>query len=375
MSTRQRPNSATVLLIGALGAFSILSGCGRPSAPAVSLLAPGRQGHVFVAQLISEHPLYDQYRRLDLEIAALRRGCQVPQVSPVFLELGEIFLPGPELPEFPVERFAARKAQWRLALLPDLPAPTTSLPADLAAELRWQQRRAERLASQQLARVISREEECVARERAAAVRARQEALNNVGLDLTQNIREAREAAETERQRLWAEIEAETAQARAQADARITAESQRIEETLRRQMAAVEAEIAARRESRAQIFVKSGSELRSRMSNTLTPPDPLPPGEGATWRPAGGLPASRFQPTLAPMIEADRRVRLAQAARLAAIRADLGADIYRSTALAALRIAGVKGWRVHLPPEERQVGRDLTEQIRPELRGMFHPYAP
>lgn len=375
MSTHLRPNSAAVLLIGALGAFSILSGCGRQPAPAVSLLAPARQGHVYVAQLMSEHPLYDQYRRLDLEIAALRRGCETPEVSPVFLELGELFLPGPEPPEFPVARFAGRKAEWRLALLPDLPAPSTSLPADLAAELSWQQRRAERLASQQLARVIAREEECVARERAAAVRARQEALNNAGLDLTLNIREAREAGAQKRQQLWAEIEAETARAQTQAEARITAESQQIEGTLRRQMAAVEAEISARHENRAQISIKSGSELRSRMSNTLTPPDPLPPGEGATWRPTSELSTSRFEPTLAPLIEADRRVRLAQAARLAAIRADLGADIFRATALAVLRSAGLKGWQIYLPPEERTVGRDLTEQIRPELKRMFHPYAP
>jgi len=91
----------TAALIGVL----LWSGCGRKSAPAASFLTPPRTGHVYVARLMSEHPLYEQARRLSQEIAALRRSDAVPTAPPVFLELGEMFLPGPEPPRFPLERF------------------------------------------------------------------------------------------------------------------------------------------------------------------------------------------------------------------------------------------------------------------------------
>ena len=372
MPIRPSPSSRGVrCLVPALIGLVFLSGCGRKSAPAVSFCAPPRAGHVYVARLLSEHPLWEQVRRLDQEIASLREPTSVPLAPPVFLELGELFLPGPEPPRFPLARFEADRRQWQLTLLPDRPAQTSELAPDLAAELARERRTAELRARREMAEATSREQERVAEKRAEAVRSRQEALNNAGLDLTAKGREAIAAAQRTREALWAEIEQETSQAQAQAEARLSEVRRRIAAETEQHVASATADAWARMQKRAEIAAKSGSETRNRMSKAVAPPEALEMERAAAWQPTE-VPGGQLQPTVGPMLSADRRTREAQAARLAVGRAQLMQQAYDGVARAVLRIGGLHNWDIQLPPDEPIAGSDMTEQVRPELRRMFHP---
>ncbi|MCE5238303.1 hypothetical protein LLH23_07395 [bacterium] len=310
-------------------------------------------------------------RRLDQEIASLRQPANAPVAPPLFLELGELFLPGPEPPRFPVDRFEAERRRWQLTLLPDRPAETPELAPDLAAELARERRTAELRARRELAEATSREQERVAEKRAEAVRARQEALNNAGLDLTARGREAIAAAQRTREVLWAEIEQETSQAQAQAQARLAEVRQRIAAETEQHLASATADARARMQKRTETAAKSGSETRNRMSKTVAPPEPLEMVQGAAWRPTD-VSGGQLQPTVEPMLSADRRTREAQAARLSVGRAQLLQQAYDGVARAVLRIGGTHNWDLQLPPDGPAAGSDMTEQVRPELRRMFHP---
>lgn len=368
---RRSAHGLRTLALPAIGLI-LLSGCGWHSAPAAAFFAAPRSGHAYVAQLVTEHPLYPQYQRLEQEIAALRQSCVIPAVSPVFLELGELFLPGPEPPRFPLDRFEARRRQWQLAVLPEGPPGPLELAPDLTAEMQWQEHLAHKWADQQLAEVAAREDATVAEARAQAVRDRQEAFNNAGLDLALPDREAQVAATAERQRLWQEIEIAEGEARGAAAERIAAEQRRIDAELQRRLAVAEAAAHRRMQKRTEIFLESGSETRTRMSKAMAASEPPAATAGYTWRPGVAVAPGALQPTYGPLLQRDRELRLAQAARLAAARADLAATMFQATALAIKRISGLHHWEVRLPPEEEALGQDMTEQIRPELRALFRP---
>ncbi|MGE5531743.1 MAG: hypothetical protein ACM3VW_06495 [Bacteroidota bacterium] len=353
----------------------MLGGC-LPPASAPNAWRYSRTGHVYVARLLSEHPLYPQYQRLGQEIASLRKPCVIPTTPPVFLELGELFLPGPQPPRFPLEQFELRRAQWRLTLIPQEPAALAALDADVRAELRWAKIQAEEHAAAQLQRVQSTEDARVAEVRAAAVRAQQEALNNAGLKLTgsgdREAREARDAEEQqERQRLWAEIEQQVAAARTDADRAVAASRQQIDEDLRSQLRDLQAEASQRMEKRREIFVKSGSEIRTRMSKAMAPPEPLALSQGLSWQPAAAPAISAgLSPDAAKLLQREQRRREAQATLLIARRADLAAQIERGVELAVRRVAALESIRLTVPPMEAAQGPDVTEALRPALRTMF-----
>ncbi|MEI6503525.1 MAG: hypothetical protein WCP21_21140, partial [Armatimonadota bacterium] len=176
-------------------------GCSRPG-PIPAAWGRAREGHVYTARLLPEHPLYPQYQRLEQEITALRKPGDLPATPPVFIALGELFLPGPEPPAFPLQAFGEREQIWRVTLLPEPPLVQPELDPDLAAEVSWARAQARQTADTRLARVISEQDNWLAEVRAEAVRARQEALNNAGLDLTIPEREVEASADRERQRLW-----------------------------------------------------------------------------------------------------------------------------------------------------------------------------
>ncbi|MBU0607690.1 MAG: hypothetical protein KKI08_07365 [Armatimonadetes bacterium] len=333
---------------------------------------PARSGHVYVAQLLSEHPLYDQAQHLDQEIAALRRPLQPPAAPPLLLELGELFLPGPEPPRFPLEQFESQRHEWQLTLLPDRPAETTALAPDLAAELAWQRQTAEKEARTALLRLAAQADSRVAEARAAAVRARQEALNNAGLDLTNRTREAAAAAQRTRDQLWEEIEQETSRARAAAEAQLAEARRQVNDEMARRIAAATEDANSRMQKRMEIRLKSGSETKNRMSNTLMPPEPVRLEPGVAWQP--GQPPEPFarESSTRSVAAADRQTREAQMARLAAARSHLQAQMYEAVALAVLRSAGIRGWDLRLPPDEPAEGPDLTERVRPDIRRVFRP---
>ncbi len=373
MGTRPSPSSwGPRGLAAALIGLALCSGCGRNSVPAAAFSVPARPGHVYAAQLLSEHPLYEQARRLDQESAALRRPLQVPTAPPVFLELGELFLPGPQPPAFPLEQFESQRHEWQLSLLPDRPAETTALAPDLAAELAWQRQVAEKEARTALLRLTAQSDSRVAEARAAAVRARQEALNNAGLDLSNRGREAAAAAQRTRDQLWQEIEQETNRARIAAEAQLAEARRQVNEEMARRIAAATADVTARMQKRMEIRLKSGSETKNRMSKTLTPPQPLGLEPGVPWQPAPAAEPHTAKSSAQSLVAADRQTREAQIARLTAARSHLQAQLYDAVALAVLRSAGIHGWDLRLPPDDPAEGPDLTERVRPEIRRVFHP---
>lgn len=374
-----RPSNTSLCpawLLVLLGPTIILTchGCGRKSAPAVSFSGRSpRLAHVYTARLMNEHPLYEQYRRLEQEIAALRRPCVVPTLSPLFLDMGELVISGPEPPQFPLAQFDEDRREWELTLLPPPTPPPSDLAPDLAARLRWAEARARERTQEQLAQIRSQQDSIVAEVRAAAVRERQEALNNVGLDLTIKEADLPEANQRERRRLWAEIEAEVSASRASANEKIEAARQRLTQEQDRAIAQSEAELRALMRKRSEISLKSGSETKSRMSNAITPPQPPSMQQQVTWSPQASVAsAAALQPSVPALRDADRRLRLAQAARLAAQRARLGSEILEAVAVASQRLAGLQGMTLQFPPGEQAAGRDVTEQIRPQLRQMYTP---
>jgi len=362
-----------------LGAFlccmlCCLSGCGKRTVLAFLPPEAKREGYVYVAQLINEHPLYRQYQRLEAEIAALRHTPQHdPIIKPFFLKMPEVFFPVPASPEGYSELWAERRQEWELTLLPDRPVVSAEeLAADLRAELHWQRQQILRWAAAEWAQKEAEAQAAVAEARAAALRARQEALNNAGLNLQLPRREAQQAAEAERQRLWAEIEAETQKAREEAERRLAAEQAQLEALVQERLKRVEAEKRQRMEKRTEIFLKSGSESREQMSKEMAWATEEPSLAGVYWQPSAYLRAEDYRASLKPLRRAEERVRAAQAVRLAKARAHLSKQLWDATALAVLRIAGLQGWRIYFPPEEPARGQNLTEQIRPELRKMYHP---
>lgn len=370
------PRHKLLLCLGALLGCYIccLSGCGKRVVLAFSPPEAKREGYVYVAQLINEHPLYPQYQRLEAEIAALRRTQRRALfVKPVVPEMPEVFFPAPEYPEDFAAQWAERRQEWELTLLPDRPAVSAEeLAADLQAELQWQRRQILRWAAAEWAQKEALAQAAVAEARAAALRARQEALNNAGLNLQLPRREAQQAAEAERQRLWAEIEAETQKAREEAARRLEAEQAQLEALVRERIEAVEAKARQRMEKRTEIFLKSGSESRAQMSKEMAWATEEPGFAGAYWQPSVAFQPENYQASIQPLQRAEQRVRAAQADRLARARARLSKQLWEATALAVLRIAGLQGWRIYFPPEEPARGRNLTEQIRPELRRMYRP---
>ena len=345
-------------------------GCGRPG-PIPAVWSRSREGYVYVGQLLTEHPLYPQYRRLEQEIASLRRPCTLPTTPPVFVSLGELFLPAPEPPTFPLQAFGERERAWKLTLLPGPPLIQPELDPDLTAEVSWARAQARQAADVRLACVTSEEENRLAEVRAEAVRTRQEAFNNAGLDLTVSEHDVEAATERERQRLWADMEKELQAARAQGDARVATAREAILKEFEAAVAAAQNDARERMKSRAEIFVKSGSEMRSRMSKAITPPEPLPPIQGLQWRPERPVIApGALQPATNALTQRDQQLRLAQAALLAAKRAEIAVRMEEGTERAVRRLAGVRGIRVSFPPTERRAGRDITDELRPALRTMF-----
>jgi hypothetical protein len=160
-------------------------------------------------------------------------------------------------------------------------------------------------------------------------------------------------------------------AREAAQSRIEAARQRIEGRLAEQVAAAESDARARMRKRAEIFVKSGSEMRTRLSNAMVKPEPLALVPSLTWRPGAPEQSARgLQPDVTGLAARDRQLRATQAALLAQKRAELAQRMEDGTESAVRRLAGLRGVAVSFPPSEPATGDDVTEEFRADLRAMF-----
>lgn len=347
-----------------------LGGCGLQEGPAAFRRVQPRVGYVFVAQLMSEHPLYGQLQRLEQEAAALRRlGSSPLTVPPPQAPLAELVLPALDGPPMPLPDFAPRRTDWELgpSLLP--PPATTYLAPDLLAELDWTRRRLDRETQQLLAEARSREELELSRRRAQAIRDRQEQYNNAALDLELNDDEAQAAAAERRLALQEEVELLMAAERVAAEERLRQFRQRQEQSAAEELQAVQREVWSRQQDRSQVSVRSGSEIRSGMSKAMALPEPLHFDGPLRWDNGLVVGLAERQPgALKPGAMATRRDR--QARRMLREREALSRRLYQSTRDAVFGLAAMQGWVVTYPPLQPREGEDLTEIMRPLLRELY-----
>lgn len=367
------PHIVVLLLLALLCA----GGCGRDGAQiGHAPRPPGREGHVYIAPLMQEHPLYPVLRSLDEEIAFLRgdstlRMPLMPDLS-ITSPRGMILSLQPLQP-FPTSSFAAHRARWykEATRIQEAPRPT-ELAADLQAQLDWLQRRLNNEALRRISRLRSAEERRLAELRAKAVRERQEALYNIPLDLQLPDREAMARAEEYRRELWRQIEDEVAIARAeglqQLSGRETAIHESVEETLR----TLEAELWKRMEERLEISVKSGSKIRDDMSKALTTSGPLAWPRAVSWDYTGIVTGFAF-PVEGNVTDAERETRLAQAMRLEQRRNELAGLIRDATERAVRKTAGMDNIILHIPPYDNAVGPDMTSRTRLALKRMYQAF--
>lgn len=345
------------------------SGCGPRQDAAAPRLAPRPGGYVYVAQLLPEHPLYPQLQALEGEIARL---AAVPMPATIAfagapamrLEVGPLLTPG-----MPLETFLRRRADWLQG--PSLLAPPGSSPLapDLAAELNWTRQRLADAMEQAARQAASDEALRLSAQRAAAVRARQEMLNNAGLDLSLSEAEAQAAGDAERQRLWDEIDQEMHAAGAASEARLGQLRQELEADTARLQAEAEARIWQRQEERLGIAVKSGSKTRTAMSNSVKPPEPLEASAAESWVLAEARGARIIAGRQQLGVVAQTR-RNAQISELQRRRAALAGRLMTSTEHAVVGLAAMQGLELSLPPRDEPRGPNRTEEMRQALRKLY-----
>ncbi|NPV48869.1 MAG: hypothetical protein HPY69_18160 [Armatimonadetes bacterium] len=355
--------------LGLVGCL-VLGGCGLEEGPAAPGRVRPRVGYVFVAQLMSEHPLYGQLQRLEQEAMALRRPGSAPvTATPSWSPLAPLVFAALDGPSLPLQQFAQRRTDWDLgpSLLP--PPATSYLAPDLLAELNWTRRRLNRETQQLLAESRSREELALSRQRAQAIRDRQEQYNNAALDLGLSDDEAQAAAAERRLALQEEVELLMAAERVAAEERLRQFRQRQEQRAAEELQGAQREVWARQQERSQVSVRSGSEIRSGMSKAMEPPEPLYFDGPLLWD--SGLSADiterRGKVRGAGLLAARRD---SQARRMLREREMLSRRLYQSTRAAVSGVAAMQGWVVTYPPLQPREGEDLTESIRPLLRALY-----
>jgi len=352
---------ATSLFVGAL-ALAALDGCSKSSAVTDG---EGRADTVvvYVARLVSEHPLHAEVARLSARIAAMT----VPRELRLGDPLGQPVFGPPRSPVSGFARFGSwqseadtalaqrvQEAEERLGLWPEpgLRKAQERLAREADDEVRDAQNEAELARMQAELRAIERHKEELAelRDRAAS-------------------RDRAEAARAiERQaEVWRQIDTEVQTVQREAEARVeelrSAGESQMAEAL--QAARVRAE-AARAAHRAELE-HTGDDVRSRQPAAVAAANrQVEPaaGFGETPRP----PDTRSLEALLQEIEtAQRAARERRIAGLVATRGRLLREIAVSTRAAVQAVAIGNGIDVCFPPEAGAELRDATEDFRPLLR--------
>ena len=348
----------------------LLAACGpqKVATPAPSPLSNPLEGHVYLAQLMSAHPLYPAAQRLAAEIGRLGRT-PAPAVT---AEVGErwttpLFLGPPPL-AFPQDAFLRDWQTWQTGLVIPAPPETAGLPPDLEAARDWRYRQIDLEQARKLAEARATESRRLAQFRDKLVRDRLEELTNAGLDLKVPPAEAPQREEETRRRIWDEIEAAVAREQAEsAEKRLPAVQAQLDaETARRKAevdAEVQAEARARRESALPTLVEPRQEMEQRVKRFANPPS------------TGGQPTQLpgMAPTATDLRAAEQardqalaeyeRTRQRQLQRLEESQAALIRSILADVRLAAMRAAFEDNLRLNLVPPGSPRGADLTDQVR------------
>lgn len=357
--------------------IAVAGGCGPQAVSGGAVQADRGQaaeGHVYLAQLATHHPLYADLGRLDEAISALRRPDEpatLPLLDPP-LSLAGPYAVGPVAVELRETTLGIRRegAVERVSAALPLEAPD-SLPPDLEARLGWSKVQAERAAARELLEAQSAAGRDVAAHTARLYRENQERLNDLG-DRIVGAPPAREA-------VIAELEAEIADLQQEHEHRLAELEVRLAARTRAEIS--EAERAAWEEARRRLVAPTGplaGEPAGMMSRNMRAaefpawpaqvrvefPQPELPAPDAVWRRSGEDVEQRL-----------RQARERQVEALVGGRAETTRRILAATRLAAERIARERGVRVRFPPAEAPVGPDMTEEIGAALRQLWTPDTP
>lgn len=368
------PTQTPAVLLLAL--CSLLAGCGEGKVathPPLGLSKP-TEGHVYLAELMSVHPLYPAAQRLSEEISREER--EQAQAG-LFAPLGPWTarpLAGVILGGFPYAAFHRYWVAWEAQLVGPPEPQEAGLPPDLEAEKRWRYRQIELEEAQALAQVRAEESRRLAAVREELVRERLVELTNAGLNVRLPAGEARQKAEEIRGQIWAEIEEAVSRERQASEARVALQAQRLASQSRRLKAQVDAELEeearARRESRLLGVEGPREEMRRGVAGL-----PGRPGvdSGRVERPGAEPDGTDLQEAeearnraLAAYHEARRRqLQCLQECRVQLVRAML-ADLR----LATTRVAFEHNLRLTLVPPGSPTRVDLTSQVRRYLRTIW-----
>lgn len=341
---------ATILAVG--------EGCGPQAGDAAGTQA--REGHVYLAQLATRHPLYADLVRLDGAIRALRapeQALTLPALSLAQL-LDRAYVAGPVGLTWPEDPWAARRERAARDLAEKPPESPARLPADLEAKLRWKQLQAQRAASSQLLEA----ESSASRELAAATvelyRRNQERLNTLG--------DPSGATGESQEDVRAELEAEIEQLREKHE-------ERLAQLERKLLASTEAKVAeARRavwrQTRERMRPPTGAiarglaeEMSAQMRAVQTPDWPA---EVRVALPEPELPTdSEDTRARTAAVERERHeARERQAQSLIARRNQITDSILAATRIAAEKVARDRGIALRFCPQDDATGPDMTEEI-------------
>jgi hypothetical protein len=330
---------------------------------------------VYLAELISLHPLYPAARRAGEEMDRLRSG-ELPE-APARMPLDwELPLMSGELGMFPEGELRREYRAWVAGLKsPTVPA-TEGLPADLAASQQWRYMQVELATAQTLAEFRGRESQRLAQLRETLVRSRLTELTNAGIVTGVPPAQARETAAEQQAQIWQEIEEQTQAEQQESEHRIVAEKRRLETQARAQKAVIEREInqeaAARRRAAQEIPELAGlrAEMTGRMEEVVAAG-----GVGERARQVSGAAppatvrssAEQAREEAFAEYEATRQRQLerlaeGQAATLRAIMQDMRRVV--------MMIAFRDNLRLHVIPAASPVGRDLTGEVRAKVQAVW-----
>lgn len=360
-------------LLGAVATgFTLLtlSGCPAPIQRSESSPPVPETGYVSVARLLSEHMLYPSLARLDREIAQLQASkISAPAAPGALPELPSIVYSPPATPFYPLAELTHEVAVWNELVIASRALTPEGIPADLRIRLELARRQIEVEVRSELDRAASVLQRQVTETRAAAVQARQEALNNAELDLSKPDLEAAEAARQQRTRLWEEIDAETDRAQQLVNTELARLRGELQKRQQQRLTTVQDEILTEFNRRIEITAKSGSKSRVEMSKALIALQQPVSSTELTYQPD-----ARNSVQTAPTgdLRLDYAQRLErQLQRLRQQRHQLAQSLYEATKHAVEVVALCEDFDVEFQPGASQ-RRDITETIRPLIRELMQP---
>jgi hypothetical protein len=368
--------SCLVVLVSALLLMSV-TGCGcklpaLPTGPAASADEPFelRSGYAYLADLATTHPLYPELRRLDETLEAMRRSSAPEEISFPSPRGGEAFLSAPAAPAFPRALWGLRLATWRESAPPLVPPDASFLSDDLQVLLNWQGREeGEKLATEMRLLEESEGRE-LAKLRIAAVRRRHEELANLGLrNPEQEDVAALTAAGEAARKIWQQIDAEVAVAKAQSDRRLETVREQKRRTALATLAEYERSLQQEMAKRTKVSVSAGREERAEAEKALEAMKPETTRVQSAERLASSTGASTLRAAAAAQAVRSTylKVRDRQIHDIAVQKADLTRQILDATDAAARAAAFEQGVELRLLPGDEPAGSNVTETVRGALK--------